>query len=185
MARTAARSAPPPAGRWREPTASLPLRWGTWAGRSWGGLWLLTGGGVAIAGSNVPALWLAALGIGAHVVGWGILPAAGWRRVVALVPSLVSMIALLAGPAYLPVLVIPFLGWLLVRHRPLRVAPMGAFVIASGIVIGRLNEGYQGMFTATLVSLGVLAGAAWGARAVHAASARPRRTLRRSSPASP
>ncbi|HWM33123.1 MAG TPA: hypothetical protein VNR36_02675 [Pseudolysinimonas sp.] len=172
----------PTPARWREPSRALTLRWGIWAGRSAGGLWLIVAGGVAIAGSSVAALWLTALGIAAHVIGWAILPAAGWRRAVVLVPSTVSMVALLPGPTYLTVLVVPFLCWLLARHRPLRVWPMGAFVVAAGIVLGRVFPDYSGMPGAAAVALLVLAGAAWAARAVHAASTRPRRTLRRGTP---
>lgn len=170
---------------WQEPTRALPLRWGTWNGRSWGGLWLLAGGGAAIAGSNFATLWLAAIGIAVHVLGWAVLPSRGWRRVVAIPASSSAMVALLAGPAYLVALAVPFLGWLLVRHRPLRVAPMVAFVIAAGIVLGRLFPGYDGMLVALGVAVAALVGSAWAARAVHAATARPRRTLRRTPPASP
>jgi hypothetical protein len=168
--------------RWREPSSDLPLRWGTWAGRSWGGLWLIVSGGVAIAGSSAVAAWLAALGLAAHLAGWAVLPSRGWRRVVVLLPSGFAMFALLPGPGYLTVLVVPFLCWLLVRHRPLRVYPMAAFVIATGIVLARLFPDYDGMPIASAVALLVVAGAAWAARAVHAATARPRRTPRRKRP---
>jgi hypothetical protein len=168
--------------RWREPSSLIPLRWGSWAGRSWGGLALIIGGGAAIAGSSAATgftLLLAAVGVGAHVVGWGVLPAKGWRRVVVIAPSTLTMVSLLPGPSYLTLLVVPFLAWLLVRQRPLRVAPMAAFVIATGVVLGRVFPGYEGMLTASCVALFVMVGAAWAARAVHAATARPRRTSRR------
>lgn len=165
--------------RWREPTSRLPLRWGTWAGRSWGGLWLIVSGGVAIAGYSVTAVWLAGLGVVAHLLGWTVLPSRGWRRVAVLLPSTFAMLAVLPGPKYFAVLVVPFLCWLLVRHRPLRVWPMGVFVIATGIVLGRLFPDYDGMPVASAVALFVVVGAAWAARAVHAASARPRRISRR------
>ena len=167
-------------GGWREPTALLPLRWGSWAGRSWGGLTLIVGGGTAIAGSNANTLWLAAAGIAAHVLGWGVMPARGWRRVLVMLPSTFAMVLLLPGPAYLSALVIPFLGWLLVRHRPLRVWPMAAFPLATGIVLARVFPDYDGMLPSLGVAFGVIVGSAWAARAVHAASSsRPRRTLRR------
>jgi hypothetical protein len=169
-------------GRWREPSSRVPLRWGTWTGRSWGGLWLIVSGGVAIAGSSAAngyTLLLAALGGAAHLLGWAILPASGWRRIVAMLPSLLAMLTLLPGPAYLGILLVPYLAWLLVRQRPLRVVPMGAFVVATGIVLARVDPGYEGMLTAASVSLAVVVGAAWAARAVHAASTRPRRTSRR------
>jgi hypothetical protein len=160
----------------------VPLRWGTWAGRSWGGLWLIVSGGVAIAGSSAVAVWLAGAGVVAHLVGWAVMPATGWRRAAVLLPSSFAMLALLAGPGYLTVLVVPYLCWLLVRHRPLRVWPMAVFVIATGIVLARLFPEYSGMPVASAAALFVVAGSAWAARAVHAASTRPRRTSRRIRP---
>lgn len=170
---------------WREPTRRIRLRFGSWAGRSWGGLTLILGGGVAIAGAsaaNAYTLFLGAAGVVAHVLGWALLPATGWRRVVVIVPSLIAMASLVAGPAYLTMLVVPLLGWYLVRARPLRVWPMAVFVIAAGVVLRQLFPGYTGMVPASAVELFVVVGAAWAARAVHAASARPRRTFRRTAP---
>lgn len=172
---------------WREPSSRLPLRWGSWAGRSWGGLTLIVGGGMAIAGTASELIWLASAGVVAHFLGWAVMPSRGWRRVVVILPSTLAMVMLLAGPTYLAVLVIPFLGWLLVRHRPIRVWPMAAFVVAAGVILARINVDYSGMLPALGVMAGVLVGAAWAARAVHAATSRPvrpRRTLRRSRPSS-
>jgi hypothetical protein len=168
--------------QWREPSSRLPLRWGSWGARSWGGLALIVGGGVAIAGTTAFTAWLGIAGVTAHVLGWCVMPAGGWRRVVVVLPSTFAMAALLSGPTRLAVLVVPFLAWLLVRHRPLRVWPMAAFVIAAGIVLARIFPDYSGMLPALGVAAGILVGAAWAARAVHAATARPvrpRRTLRR------
>jgi hypothetical protein len=168
--------------RWREPSSQLILRWGSWGARSWGGLALIVGGGTAIAGTTASTAWLATAGALAHLLGWSVMPAAGWRRIVVLLPSTSAMVALLSGPTYLSVLVVPFLCWLLVRHRPLRVWPMAAFVVAAGIVLARLYPEYSGMLPALGVMAGILGGAAWASRAVHAASTRPvrtRRTLRR------
>ncbi len=178
--------ADPPA-RWREPSSRLTLRWGSWSGRSWGGLTFIVGGGAAIAGTTASTAWLAAAGVLAHLIGWSIMPASGWRRLAVVVPSTFAMAALLPGPAYLAVLVVPFLAWLLVRHRPLRVWPMAVFVVAAGIVLARIYPDYSGMLPALGVAAGILIGAAWAARAVHAATARPvraRPTLRRRSPSS-
>jgi len=170
------------ASAWREPSSLIPLRWGTWTGRSWGGLWLIIGGGTAIAGSSAATgftLLLAAFGAASHVLGWSVLPTKGWRRILVIAPSTFAMVSLLAGPSYLIMLVLPFLAWLLVRHRPLRVVPMAAFVIATGVVLARVFPDYDGMLTAAAVALFVMVGAAWASRAVHAATTRPRRTLRR------
>jgi hypothetical protein len=165
---------------WREPSSLLPLRWGSWGARSWGGLALIVGGGTAIAGTTASTAWLATAGVVAHLLGWSIMPASGWRRIVVLLPSSSAMVLLLSGPESLSILVVPFLCWLLVRHRPLRVWPMAAFVVAAGFVLGRIYPDYSGMLPALGVMAGILGGAAWAARAVHAASTRPvrRRSVR-------
>jgi hypothetical protein len=65
---------------------------------------------------------------------------------------------------------------------------MAAFVVATGLVLARIFPDYDGMLVATSVAFFVAVGAAWAARAVHAASdrrpakrsaGRPRRTYRR------
>jgi hypothetical protein len=167
------------AAGWREPTSRLVLRWGSWGPRSWGGLALIAGGGAAIAGTTASTAWLAIAGVTAHLLGWSVMPAAGWRRVVVVLPSTFAMAVLLSGPTYLTVLVVPYLAWLLVRHRPLRVWPMAAFVVAAGIVLARIFPDYSGMLPALGLAVGIVVGAAWAARAVHAASTRPPRRPRR------
>ena len=65
-----------------------------------------------------------------------------------MLPSLLAMVTLLPGPAYLGIMVVPYLAWLLARQRPLRVVPVAAFVVATGIVLARVYPGYDGMLTA-------------------------------------
>jgi hypothetical protein len=167
------------ASDWREPTALLPLRWGDYRSRLLGGLALAVAGGVAIAGGGAItpfANLLLVAGTVAHVAGWAVLPATGWRRVWALIPSIVVMWALLAGPRWLWVLVVPYLGWLLVRHRPWASLPTALVVLAAAVIAGRLfGAEYAGMLPALggVAATGVLA--AWAARAVHVAQWRVRR----------
>lgn len=169
------RSPAPSAGSWREPTSLLPLRWGWYRERLLLGAVLIVGGGVAIAGSNTWSLWLLALGTGAYLAGWSILPSAGWRRVVVLFPVTTAAWLLLTGPRFIGVIVIPFLAWLLVRHRPPRSYPTVLFVIATAIVIGRVfvtPEGlsqYEYMSLALGIAIAVIVLSAWAARLLHAA----------------
>lgn len=100
--------------------AGPPLRWGRRADRVGMGALLVVAGGVAVAGSNVYALPLAAIGVLAQLAGWAVLPAAGWRRIVAASVSTPAVVLLLAGPHYLGVLAVCYLAWMLARHRPLR-----------------------------------------------------------------
>jgi len=150
----------------REPTALLPLRWGGYRERYLGGLGLIVGGGVAIAGSDTFALWLLWIGTIAHIAGWCILPSAGWRRLIVVLPSTISMWLLLPGPRYLVVLVIPYLGWLLVRHRPALAYPTAIFVLAGAILLGQVYSEYRDMLEVLAITLVIMVASAWVARAI-------------------
>jgi hypothetical protein len=152
----------------REPTALLPLRWGGYRERYLGGLCLIIGGGVAIAGSDTFALWLLWVGTIAHAAGWCILPAAGWRRLVVILPSTISMWLLLPGPRYLVVLVVPYLGWMLVRHRPALAYPTVIFVLAGAILLGQVFSEYRDMLEVLGIEFAIMVGSAWIARAFSA-----------------
>ena len=165
--------------RWREPTSELPLRWGGYRTRWLGGLLLIVAGGLAIAGgsaSSAFANFLLAAGTVAHVTGWAVLPSIGWRRVVAMPGSTLAMWFLLTGPGWLAILVLPYLGWLLARHRPLASFPTAIFVLAAAVLAARVfGEEYSGMLPALGIVGGVMFVAAWASWAVHAAQAQVRR----------
>ncbi len=168
--------------RWREPTSLVPLRWGAYRTRYLGGLLLVVAGGVAVVGGGATTPFATALlflGSTAHVAGWAVLPSAGWRRVWILLPSTVTMWILLAGPVVLWMLVVPYLGWLLVRHRPLAGYPTVTFVLAGAVLIERLlPPSYSSMLMAVGLEGAVIVVSALAARAVHAAQTRAR-TVRR------
>ncbi len=174
----------PAAFRWREPTSRIPLRWGGYRTRMLGGLLLVVGGGAAIAGGGATSPFAAALlylGSVAHVIGWSVLPSAGWRRVWALIPSTLSMWLLLVGPAWLWVLVLPYTGWLLVRHRPLASYPTVLFVLAAAVFTARvLPPSYSSMLLGVGIMAAFLVLSALAARAVHVAQDRVRRGRKRS-----
>ena len=140
---------PPPAPR------PLPLRWGDAATRWWVGGWLIVGGATLIAGSHETALWALAIGTGAHLAGWAVLPVEGWRRLVALPLSTLASYLLLAGPRFTFVLALTFLCWLLVRGRPLIAWLSVAPVITVAILTGNLyRHDYTRMLPA-LAAVGV------------------------------
>lgn len=147
-------------------TTGLPLRWGTARARSVGGGILIVAGAVAIAGWDnfVPLLMLA--GLLAHVAGWSAMPSDGWRRVVAAVISTPAALALLTGPRFIWVLVLPYVGWMLVRHRPLRSYPTLTFVLAGAVIAARLFPDYSGMLPALAIEFAVIVASAWAAAAV-------------------
>ncbi|TPW74699.1 hypothetical protein [Schumannella soli] len=171
------------ARRFVEPARALPLRWGSYRPRLIGGLALIVAGGVAIAGSNTFQLLLLLAGSTAHIVGWGIIPSDGWRRVVAALPATLGCWMALPGPRYLAVLVLPFAAWLLVRHRPplaWLTAPLVVIAaIGVALAIGELESGapgaYRWMLPGTAVMAAVLVGCASLARAIHAGLDRSRR----------
>ncbi len=162
---------------WREPASLIPLRWGWYRERLALGTALIVSGGIAIAGSNTWSLWLLGLGTTAYLVGWSILPSAGWRRVVVLFPATLAAWLLLTGPRFIGVLVVPYLAWLLVRHRPPRSYATVLFVIATSVMIVRIVTSrsvfteYEYMTVALGSGLAVMALSAWAARALHAAGA--------------
>ena len=87
-------AAAPTGFHWREPTSRLRLRWGGYRARLLGGLLLIVAGGTAVAGGGATSPFATALlflGSIAHIAGWAVLPAAGWRRVWALLPSTFAM----------------------------------------------------------------------------------------------
>ncbi|PZQ90554.1 MAG: hypothetical protein DI534_04945 [Leifsonia xyli] len=160
-----------------EPTARLPLRFGDHATRLWAGTWLIVGGGTAIAGSNTVTLWLLGVATGAHVAGWCILPSAGWRRVVAVGPATLTMWLLLAGPRFVIVLVVPYLLWLLVRHRPPLAALTALPVALTALLVGEAFGLDYARMPAALAVVGVtMFACAWAARLI--ARIRPRRRER-------
>lgn len=163
---------------WREPTAAIPLRWGSYRSRLIGGIWLIVAGGVAIAGGSAISAFaqtLLSAGTVAHVLGWAVLPSTGWRRVWAMWPSTLAMWFLLTGPGWLAILVLSYLGWLLVRHRPIASYPTVIFVLAGAVIIARLFPVYPDMLIALGIEGAVIVASAWAARAVHVAGSRVRR----------
>ena len=154
--------------------AALPLRWGHPRSRTLGGAVLIVSSAVAIAGWDTfaPPLFLLA-GLLAHVGGWSVMPADGWRRVVAVVISTPAVLLLLTGPRFIAVLVLPYIAWLLVRQRPFRSYPTLVFVLAGAVIVARLFPDYSGMLPALGIEGAVIAASAWAARAV-AGGTKPR-----------
>ncbi|MEO5535584.1 MAG: PHB depolymerase family esterase [Pseudolysinimonas sp.] len=170
---------------WREPTASIPLRWGAYRSRLSGGLLMIVAGGVAIAGGSALspfAQFLLFAGTVAHLAGWAVLPSAGWRRVLAMWPSTLAMWFLLTGPRWIAILALPYLGWLLVRHRVGSSYVTVLFVLAGGVIVARLFSEYPQMLAAVGVEAGIIVASAGAARAVQAAGSQLRRGRKPSLP---
>ncbi len=155
-----------PEARPREPASSPPLRWGAAGQRVALGLVLIIGSSVGIAGANFYVLWLLALGTAAHVAGWCLLPSTGWRRIVAAIISTPGAWLLLTGPRFIGVLVLPYLAWLIARHRPARSYLSVIFPIAGAFLVAQLFTDYSGMLSALGVEGAILVASAWIARLI-------------------
>jgi hypothetical protein len=170
---------------WAEPTSLVALRWGAYRSRLAGGLLLIVSGGFAIAGASASSPFaqaLLGLGTAAHVTGWSVLPSAGWRRIWAMLASTVAMWFLLTGPGWLAILVLPYLGWLLVRRRPVASYATALFVLAAATMVARVFPEYAGMLAALGIVAAVMVVSALLARAVHVAQWRLRHGRPRGEP---
>lgn len=160
---------------WVEPTALIPLRWGRHGDRLGWATALIAAGTVALAGADTFQLLILLVGTLACLVGWGILPADGWRRLVAALPATLCGWLLLGGPRFVGVLVVPYLCWLLVRHRPPLAWLTALLPIASSVVVAQTVTEYRGMLPALAIQVAVTVLAAGTARTVAARSPRPSR----------
>ena len=157
---------------WQEPSRSTPLRWGTYADRYLAGLALIFAGTIGLQGANPYIIWLLLAGTVAVLVGWAILPARGWRRIVTMGPGMGAIWILLTGPQSVWSLTIPFVCWLVVRHRPLVSYVTLLLPLASGVILPGLVHEYSGMPRALAISAAVLIASAWLARLIAVQSSR-------------
>lgn len=164
---------------WREPTRALPLRWGRYEDRYLWGLILIVAGGTGLQGANTYTNFLLLQGAAVFVVGWSIMPSRGWRRLLVIAPATGQLWILLTGPLSVWTLLIPYLSWLLVRHRPWRSYLTLVFPLANGFILPNFFTEYSSMLPALLISFAVLVASAWVARLL--AKTAPARTLPSSS----
>lgn len=150
--------------RWSEPTRRVQLRWGTYLGRYLAGIGLIVSGLICLQGSNVNFGLPLGLGTLAHVIGWWVLPAAGWRRIWAVLPSLVAAFILLIGPAGVAILAAPLASWLLVRHRPAITFLLPVALFAIGMLLREYFSEYSAMIPALAIMGTLFVAFAWGAR---------------------
>ncbi|MFM9878346.1 MAG: hypothetical protein ACKVOG_10970 [Rhodoglobus sp.] len=155
-----------PRSEWREPTSLIRLKWGRYTDRYLWGLILIVSGTTAMQAGNIYAVSFLGQGIVALTIGWSILPARGWRRVLAALLAPLFGIALLTGPQSMWTLAAPYLLWLCVRHRPPRSYITVLFPVANGIIVPQFFEEYDGMPLALAISMLVFVASAWLARLI-------------------
>jgi hypothetical protein len=160
---------------WVEPARLVPLRWGRYEDRLFVGLVLIIGGLMHLQAASTTLLMPLIVGSVAHMLGWLILPASAWRRLLPLLPSTLVVWLLLTGPQAMWTLSVPFVGWLLARHRPWRSFVALGPVLLNGVLAVALFREYEQLPVALALSAVVLTGSAWWAWALArpAASIRP------------
>lgn len=151
---------------WTEPAARLPLRWGSYRSRVAAGLVLIAGGLVHLQAARTDDLVPLIVGSVAHITGWLIMPATAWRRLVPLLPSTLVVWLLLTGPQSVWTLAVPFICWLIVRHRPARSYLALGPVLLNGVAAVGLFGEYDGMLWSLGSSAAVLVVSAWWAWAL-------------------
>lgn len=151
---------------WVEPAARLPLRWGRYRDRVVAGLVLIVGGLVHLQSASTLVLLPLIVGTTAHTIGWLILPASAWRRLVPVLPSGLVVWLLLTGPQSMWTLSICFLCWLIARHRPWRSYLALGPVLLNGVLAAAVFRAYEQMPLALGISAVVLVGSAWWAWAL-------------------
>lgn len=127
-----------PRSAWREPTADLPLRFGSYRGRLATGGALLVTGALLIVQTTAYTTGLGWLGAVLNIAGWSVLPARGGRRALAAVAGVMTFVVMLIGPALLPLTSLALALWLLVRERPgisYLVVPLPALCAIAGLVV--------------------------------------------------
>lgn len=157
-----------------EPARRLPLKWGHYADRYFVGLVLIISGAVHLQGANNYTLIILLIGTVSTVVGWSIMPAKGWRRMIVALPAVSQIWIMLTGPMSMWTLAIPLLCWLIVRHRPLVSYLALAIPLANGIVLARFYQEYSDMPQALAISAVVLVAAAWVAQLIAQSAAKRR-----------
>ena len=165
------RDAPAARDGWVEPAARLPLRWGRYRDRVVAGLVLIVGGLVHLQSASTFVLLPLIIGTVAHLLGWLILPASAWRRLVPLLPSGLVVWLLLTGSQSMWTLSICFVCWLIARHRPWRSFLALGPVLLNGVLAASVFRGYEQVPIALGISAMVLVGCAWWAWALARPSA--------------
>ena len=158
---------------WREPASTLALRYGGYRARYVAALTLLFGGGAAVQLGSAYTLAALSIGVLASVAGWVVVPAAGWRRAVAVAPAVLGVAGLLAGAASGALLCLALAGWLLVRSRPLIGYLALVLPATAAAALAQVFPHYAGRAVVAAVLALVVVGAAWLARSL-AAWNRPR-----------
>jgi hypothetical protein len=160
--------------RFAEPNRALPLRWGSYRWR------LIVGGCAIVLGvasvlfTSTYSLPFLAVGSLLQATGWIVLPARGWRRLLALGPCLFVSWLMLAGADFAVFSTVFLAGWLLVRQRPPLAWLTLALPIGVGAACSTAFASYeQNWAVFTISGMAVLLGA-WLARLLARVTSRQR-----------
>jgi hypothetical protein len=149
---------------WTESTRHLPLWWGGYRSRYLAGLVTIVIGIAATNLTSTYSLWFLAVGPAIQGIGWLLLPAAPWRRLLVLLPCLLAGIALLAGASFAGSFAVLLAGWLLVRHRPALSYLTVLFPTAASFPLKAFAHEYGQNWIVLSVGTVVVVASAWLAR---------------------
>ena len=143
------------------PAAATLGAWGQQRVRFAVALGMLFAGGLIVQTTSVFALWLMLLGAIVHAAGWAIVPGKGWRRSVAVVPGVVTMVLILNGASAMAALAMPLAAWLLVRERAaLAYLVLGIPILTASILAQFLAQYGQGALVLLIAGI-MLVASAW------------------------
>lgn len=125
-----------------ERSAGLSLRWGTYRLRLWLGIALVFIGAIFVLFTSTYTLPALLIGIMTHIVGWCILPSAGWKRICAAIASTFVTMILLNGSSATVFLSFSLAGWFLVLGRPWQSYLALAIPALSGLLLVRWFTNY-------------------------------------------
>lgn len=151
---------------WQEPSALLPLRWGSYRFRYLAGLGLAIGGGLLVQVTSTYSLPALPIGLFLHILGWCILPGIGGRRVLAAAFSALTTILLLNGATSMVYLIMPLAAWLFLRQRPIVSYSVLIVPAASAYIVAQAFSEYGWGSLVLTISLAVLTAAAWLGRSL-------------------
>lgn len=160
--------------RWREPTALLPLRWGSYRARYLTATALVIAGALLVQATSVYAVFLLGAGFLAMIAGWLVLPSRGLRRLGVVIPAALASSAPLFGSAGAIALVVALAAWLYLRQRPGIAYLVLPLPVLSGVILAQLFPQYGDGLIVVAVSLVVVVASAWLAQSI--ARTRPAKT---------
>ncbi|GAB3121550.1 hypothetical protein [Glaciibacter psychrotolerans] len=151
---------------WIEPTRNCALRWGRYLPRTVLGLAAIVLGVAITTLTSTFNLWFLLIGPILQAMGWLVLPGALWRRLLVVVPCMISGLVPVAGTDFMGAFAVLLTAWLFVRQRPPTAYLTVLFPIAASVWIKAAMHGNAATAPAVLICTAVVVASAWLARRI-------------------